>query len=159
MSNTLEGGKPGGNRKIWRQAISGAVLIAFGIAILVISWNYPAGSLTQMGPGYMPHIIAVALVAMGLGVMISDLRDTGPQYEEPVHWRALIFICAAVLVFVVLIEPAGLVPAMFCAVAASKLANSRAGLTSIVIYSAAVTLAGWFLFIVALGLPLTVFGR
>ena len=58
-----------------------------------------------------------------------------------------------------LIEPAGLVPAMFCAVAASKFANNRASLLSIVIYSAAVTFAGWLLFIVALGLPLTVFGR
>lgn len=157
--DTLEGEKPASDRKTWRQVISGAVLIAFSIAILVTSWNYPTGSLTQMGPGYMPHLIAYALIAMGLGVMISDLRDTSPHYAEPMHWRALVFISAAVLVFVALIEPAGLVPAMFCAVAASKLANSRAGLLSIVIYSAAVTLAGYLLFIVALGLPLTVFGR
>tara|TARA_R110000787_G_scaffold31580_4_gene83611 strand:+ start:905 stop:1384 length:480 start_codon:yes stop_codon:yes gene_type:complete len=157
--NTLEGEKPGGDRNVWRQAISGTVLIGFGLAILMISWNYSAGSLTQMGPGFMPRVIAVALVAMGLGILVSDLRGTAQSYDEPIHWRALIFVSAAVLIFVTLVEPAGLVPAMFCAVAASKLANSRAGLLSIVIYSAAVTLAGYFLFIVALGLPLTVFGR
>jgi hypothetical protein len=157
--NTLEGEEPGRGRKIWRQAVSGGVLVALGLAILVISWNYPVGSLTDMGPGYMPRIISVGLVAMGLGVLVSDLRGSVQTYDEPTHWRALVFISAAVLIFVALIEPAGLIPAMFCAVAASKLANSRAGLVSIVIYSATVTFAGWLLFIVALGLPLTVFGR
>lgn len=157
--DTLEGEKPGGERKIWRQAVSGAVLVALGLAILVISWDYSVGSLTDMGPGYMPRIIAVGLVVMGLGILVSDLRGAVLTYDEPIHWRAIVFICAAVLIFVALIEPAGLIPAMFCAVAASKLANSRAGLVSVVIYSAAVTFAGWLLFIVALGLPLTVFGR
>lgn len=156
---TLEGEKPETGRKTWRQVISGAVLIGFSVAILVTSWNYPTGSLQQMGPGYMPHVIAYALILMGIGIMVSDLRDTSPHYAEPMHWRALIFVSAAVLVFVALIEPAGLVPAMFCAVAASKLANKQSSLLSIVIYSAAVTLTGYLLFIVALGLPLTVFGR
>ena len=157
--NTLEGEKPGGDRNIWRQAVSGVVLVAFGLAILAISWDYYLGSLRDMGPGYMPRIMAVGLVVMGMGVLVSDLRGTDQGYEEPIHWRALVFITAAVLIFVALIEPAGLIPAMFCAVAASKLANSRASLLSIVIYSAVVTFAGWLLFIVALGLPLTVFGR
>ena len=157
--NTLEGEKPGGDGNIWRQAVSGGVLVALGLAILVISWSYPVGSLTDMGPGYMPRIISIGLVAIGLGVLFSDLRGTVQTYDEPTHWRALVFISAAVLIFVALIEPSGLIPAMFCAVAASKLANSRAGLVSIVIYSAAVTFAGWLLFIVALGLPLTLFGR
>lgn len=157
--NTLEGEKPGGDGNIWLQAVSGGVLVALGLAILVISWGYAVGSLTDMGPGYMPRIISIGLVAIGLGVLVSDLRGTVQTYDEPTHWRALAFISAAVLIFVALIEPAGLIPAMFCAVAASKLANSRAGLVSIVIYSAAVTFAGWLLFIVALGLPLTLFGR
>ena len=159
MVKTREGEKPGGDGSIWQHAVSGGVLVVFGLAILVVSWDYHLGSLRDMGPGYMPRIIALGLVGIGLGVLVSDLRGTVQPHDEPAHWRALVFISAAVLIFVALIEPAGLIPAMFCAVAASKLANSRSGLVSIVIYSAAVTFAGWLLFIVALGLPLTVFGR
>ena len=61
MVNTLEGEKPGGDRNIWRQAVSGVVLVAFGLAILLISWDYYLGSLRDMGPGYMPRIIAVGV--------------------------------------------------------------------------------------------------
>ncbi|MEJ8476125.1 tripartite tricarboxylate transporter TctB family protein [Roseibium algae] len=144
---------------IWRRIIGGSVLVVIGLTMIAISWSYPSGSLTQMGPGFMPHLIALALITMGIAVIVSDLRDAGPVREEQVHWRALVFISGAVIIFIVLIEPAGLIPAMFCAVAASMLANKRSGFLSILIYSAAVTLAGWFLFIVALGLPLTLFGR
>ena len=144
---------------IWRRIASGALLAAAGMAMLAISWSYPAGSLTQMGPGYMPHAIAVVLILMGLGIVFSDMCDTAIDQDPAFHWRAFLFISAAILAFVMLIEPAGLIPAMFCAVAISMLANRSTHPISILIYSAAVTFAGWLIFLVALGLPLSAFGR
>ncbi|MDF2370708.1 MAG: tripartite tricarboxylate transporter TctB family protein [Rhizobiaceae bacterium] len=144
---------------LWRRIVGGPALAAFGAAMLAISWSYPSGSVVQMGPGYMPHLVSGTLMFFGLTILVSDLRTTDSFETEQPQWRALILISAAVIIFVALIEPAGLVPAMFCAVAISKLANKQSGPLSIVIYSAAVTLAGWLLFIVALGLPLSVFGR
>ncbi|MEP3047265.1 MAG: tripartite tricarboxylate transporter TctB family protein [Roseibium sp.] len=146
----------------WRRIISGLILAIVGTTMLATSWSYSAGSLTQMGPGFMPQVIAIAIIAMGLGIIVSDLRDPVSRFDErsqPLHWRSLVFICCAVLVFVLLIEPAGLVPAMFCAVAVSMLANPNISFVGVVVYSAAVSLFGWFLFLVALGLPLSAFGR
>jgi flagellar biosynthesis component FlhA len=147
---------------IWRRLASGLILVVFGASMLAISWSYSQGSLTQMGPGFMPHVIALALIAMGLGVVVTDLRDTVSRYDERnhrLHWRSLIFISGAVIVFIGLIEPGGLVPAMFCAVAVSMLANPSVSVASVLVYSGAVSLAGWFLFLIALGLPLSAFGR
>jgi hypothetical protein len=144
---------------LWRRLISGAVLVVFGSAMLGISWSYPNGSISQMGPGFMPHATALALIAMGVLIVIADLRDTGLADPEPPHWRALILISASVFIFGMLITRAGLVPAIFIAVVIATLANSRASILGTLAYSAGVTFFGWLLFIVALGLPISAFGR
>ncbi|QKV20164.1 tripartite tricarboxylate transporter TctB family protein [Oricola thermophila] len=144
---------------LWRRVTGGAALVAFGAAMLAISWSYPAGTVVQMGPGYMPHLISAGIMLFGAVIVLADLRGMEAFDAGPMQFRALGFVSAAIAIFVVLIEPAGLVPAMFCAVAVSMLADNRTRLPGILIYSSAVTLAGWFLFIVALGLPLSVFGR
>ncbi|MBS3848823.1 tripartite tricarboxylate transporter TctB family protein [Devosia sp. BSSL-BM10] len=144
---------------LWRRLISGATVIVFGAAMLGISWSYPTGSVSQMGPGFMPHVIAIGLMIMGAAVLLADLRDTGLSKGAPPHWRALILISASVIVFGAVITRGGLVPAMFGAVLISTQANSRTSILGTLVYSVVVTLCGWLLFIVALGLPISAFGR
>ena len=148
-----------GHENITNKLAGGLSLIVFGLVMLMIAWSYPAGTITQMGYGFMPRAMAIAITLFGVVILISDLRNTDTAQSDTTQWRSLLMVGASVIMFVVLIEPAGLVPAMFCAVAISKLANRHSSLKSILIYSVIATAAGWLLFIVALGLPISVFGR
>lgn len=147
------------NSSVWRRAASGAILIAIAAAIIAISWNYPFGTVTQMGPGFIPFYVGLGIGLLGLAVLVMDLRATEDAEVEAPHWRGLIFICASILLFATLVNWAGLVPAMFLAVAVSMLADGQSRPLGILIYSGIVTLLGWLLFIQALGLPLSAFWR
>ncbi|MEQ3625437.1 MAG: tripartite tricarboxylate transporter TctB family protein [Celeribacter sp.] len=141
----------------WRRAASGAILAAIGIAIIAISWRYPFGTVTQMGPGFIPHYVGLGIVALGVVILITDLRSDAVKPVNPIRWRAFVLISAGISLFALLINWLGLVPAMFLSVAVSMLADDEATPLGILIYAGAMTVLGWALFIKALGLPLTAF--
>ncbi len=145
--------------KTLSRALSGGVLLAVGLGMLVISWSYPLGQLTQMGPGYVPRAIAVLICAMAVAIIAIDLRSADIARGEGIHWRGLIFVSAAMLIFAALVDRAGLVPSMFLAVAVSMFADRQAKPLTIVIYTALATFAGWLLFLVILELPIPAFWR
>ena len=142
---------------ILRRAASGAILIAIGAAIIGISWRYPFGTLTQMGPGYVPFYCGLGILALGLVILMSDLRAEEVASTTPPRWRAFLFVTASITLFALLVNWLGLVPAMFMAVTVSMLADEDASLGGILIYATVMTGLGWLLFIKALGLPLTAF--
>lgn len=142
-----------------RRALSGGVLLAVGLVMLIFAWGYPVGSLTQMGPGFIPRVVGFLLCGLALAIIAIDI--TAPQFERAtaMHWRGLIFVSAAIVVFGVLIEIAGLVPSMFLAVAVSMFADNQARPLNVLIYAGLTTLAGWLLFLVGLELPIPAFWR
>lgn len=140
------------------RAASGATLIVSGLVMLAVCWSYPLGSLTQMGPGFIPRVIAIAITIMGTGVLWVDLKEKSGARPEPMPWRGVLMVSVAVCVFSALITVAGLVPTMFLTVAISMLADANARPLGIVIYSSIATLVSWFVFLVGLGLPITAFG-
>ncbi|MBF9034328.1 hypothetical protein HKCCE2091_08760 [Rhodobacterales bacterium HKCCE2091] len=141
------------------RAAGGVVLLAFGIAMLAIGWDYPVGRLTQMGPGYLPMAIGTLVCLLSAAILWLDLSDTGIAAGPAIQWRGLIFVSAAILVFAGLVEATGLVPAMFLAVVVSKLADRNNRPLGILVYAVLATIAGWLLFLVVLELPFPAFWR
>lgn len=141
------------------RAFGGGVLLLLGLAILWIARGYPRGRLSDMGPGYVPLCVGVGLCLLALAILVTDLRGPADRPVPRIQWRELGFICAAVLIFAGLIQPAGLVPAMLGAVVAAKLADPSNRLPGIVIYAALAALAGWGLFLGLLDLPIPAFWR
>ncbi|MBF9043758.1 hypothetical protein HKCCE4037_10495 [Rhodobacterales bacterium HKCCE4037] len=141
------------------RALSGGVLMAVGIGMLVIGWSYPVGQLTQMGPGYVPRAIAIFICVMAATILVIDLRSTDVARSDGLHWRGLIFVSAAMLIFATLVDVAGLVPSMFLAVAVSMFADRQAKPLTVLIYTVLATFAGWLLFLVILELPIPAFRR
>lgn len=139
--------------------LPGAVLLGVGMVILATSWTYPRGTLSDMGPGYIPTVIGALIGVFSVAILLGDLLRADPERAAPIHWRGLIFVSAAILAFAGLIEPAGLVPSMFVATALSIFADDKARLPGVLVYAALATLAGWLLFLVALDLPIPAFRR
>lgn len=141
------------------RALSGGVLLAVGIGMLVIGWSYPVGQLTQMGPGYVPRAIALFICMIAAAIIVIDLRSTDIARSDGIHWRGLIFVSAAMLIFAALVDVAGLVPSMFLAISVSMFADRQAKPLTILLYTVLATFAGWLLFLVILELPIPAFRR
>lgn len=146
-------------RSMARRALSGGVLLVIGLIILAVAWQYPVGRLTQMGPGFIPRVIAVLICALAIGILVIDVTAPGVAQPGRMHWRGLFFVSAAILVFAGLVDVAGLVPSMFLAVALSMFADDAARPLSVLIYATLATFGGWLLFLVALELPIPAFWR
>lgn len=142
-----------------QRAVSGAILLAFGIAMLAIGWDYPVGKLTQMGPGFIPRAIGILVCVLAAAILYLDISDPKIAPPEHLQWRGLIFISAAILLFAGMIEVTGLLPAIFLSVIISKLAAPSNRPLAILIYASLTTFAGWMLFLVILELPIPAFWR
>ncbi|WP_435312540.1 tripartite tricarboxylate transporter TctB family protein [Primorskyibacter sedentarius] len=141
------------------RAASGGVLLLAGLVMLFFAWGYPTGTLNQMGAGFIPQAIAILISGLAVAIIIIDLKAAEPERAGPVHWRGLIFISAAVIIFAVLVDVAGLVPSMFLAVAVSMFADHQARPVPVLIYTLLATFFGWLLFLVGLELPIPAFWR
>ncbi|MGX1788389.1 tripartite tricarboxylate transporter TctB family protein [Bosea sp. NPDC055332] len=87
--------------------LAGLLFAALGIAALLIGRAYPVGSSLDMGPGYLPRVVAGALVLTGLVVMIRGMRLRAFRWPD-FPLRAMGWIAAAILLFAGLVERTGL---------------------------------------------------
>ncbi len=154
-----------------RRTLIGAVLIiAMGGTVAVVGAGYRTGTLTNMGAGYVPVVIGVLLVAIGLLMAITEfvargkaasadapLANVGHLPAAPgeggVQWRGWLCILGGVAAFVVGGTHFGLVPATFFAVFISALGDRANSLRDCVLLAAGITLAGVVIF--SWGLKLT----
>lgn len=141
------------------RAVSGGVLLMAGLVMLFFAWSYPTGTVNQMGPGFIPQTIGILISCFAVAIIIIDLKAPQLAQAGPMHWRGLIFVSAAIVIFAVLVDVAGLVPSMFLAIAVSMFADNHARPIPVLIYSISATFFGWLLFLVGLELPIPAFWR
>jgi len=89
--------------------LSGAILLAIGIAALIIGQGYRIGTASQMGPGYFPVILAIGLIGIGIILIFQAWGAREPEEVEPGKFRAVFFPILAVVVFGLVLDSLGLV--------------------------------------------------
>src|SRR5262245_4686588 len=106
-----------------------------------------------MGPGFFPRSLGVILVLLGLPVVARGLRGGGEKIAGGWSPRALVLLPLSMVLFGVLVEHAGFVPALAALIVGSAAAGRefRAGevlLLTVVLIALSVGVFVW-----ALGLP------
>lgn len=140
--------------------IAGAVTTGLGLFILVESMSYKLGTIRSMGPGFFPMLLAVAMCALGVLLIVLSEPDTASSdagTSEFADKRGVLMVTAAFLAFTLLIERAGLVPAVALAVFLAALANRTTRLVTAVLLAVGTALACWLIFSFALGLQIKAF--
>jgi putative tricarboxylic transport membrane protein len=102
---------------------SGLALIGFGLAALLIARTYKMGTAFRMGPAYFPVVLALLLIAIGVivaGLALRSTKVTSPKLA----WRPMFVVTAAVVLFGLIIDGAGLALSTFALVLASRFARS-----------------------------------
>lgn len=135
-----------------RDLIAGLLFVAVGGAAALTAWRYPMGSALHMGPGYFPFIAGCGLTLTGAVVALRGLSAREHRVQS-VHLRPLMLVLAAVAMFAILIERAGLVITVPLVVVTAYLAGPRMRLVEMVLTAAALTVAAVVVFQQLLELP------
>jgi uncharacterized membrane protein len=143
----------------YRDLIAGIVLASFGLFVALHAiGHYTVGEASRMGPGYFPAALGWILVVLGLVIALLAFRHTVQVlHPPPVSWRALIAVPAAILVFSLLVERLGLVPATVALTGVAVLAEKPFNPRRTILLAAGLSLISWLIFTVALGMTLPAF--
>ena len=131
---------------------AGMMFIGFGVLAIVISRDYPMGSAMRMGPGYFPVVLGGLLVVFGLYLLGSGLRGSA-RIESPWSLRALAILPLSLILFGLLVERAGFIPAMMVLILGSASASTQFKFGEILLFATGLTALSVVVFIWALGLP------
>ena len=151
--------------KVTKDHVGGALLLVLGIAVAVAGIGYGAGTLRQMGSGFMPVVFGVLLAAIGVALLFGAARASGGAAAAPpaemahlagpvVQWRGWICIVAGVLSFALLGQHGGLVPASFVSVFVAALGDRGNSVRAAATLAAVLTALGVVVFHYALPLYL-----
>jgi uncharacterized membrane protein len=136
------------SKDIW----AGLMLIGIGGAAMLIASNYPFGTALRMGPGYFPIILGALLIVFGLAILAYGLRSR-ERIAGSWSLRALIILPLSLVLFGVLMEHAGFIPAMMVLIFGSATASTEFKFVEILLFSIGLTVLSVIVFVWALGLP------
>ena len=141
------------NKDVW----AGLLLIAIGAAALFLARNYAFGTALRMGPGFFPIVLSAVLILFGLYILAMGLRS-GAVIEGSWSLRALVILPLSLVLFGVLMERAGFVPAMLVLIFGSATASTEFRVVEALLFSVGLTALSVAVFVWALGLPYPLFG-
>lgn len=136
------------NKDFW----AGLMFAGTGAVAMFVARTYPFGTTLRMGPGYFPSLLGVILICFGLYIMVRGLRK-GEMIKG--HWsiRALIILPLSVVVFGVVMELAGFIPALAALIFISASSGREFKFKEVLLLTVFLTILSVSMFIWGLGLP------
>jgi Tripartite tricarboxylate transporter TctB family len=136
------------NKDFW----AGVMFAAAGGTAILIARAYPFGTTLRMGPGYFPIVLGALLVLFGLWFIAKGLRSQ-ERIEGGWSLRALIVLPLSLLLFGLMVERAGFVPALAVLIFSSAAAGNEFRFGEMAVATAILTALCVAVFIWGLGLP------
>jgi putative tricarboxylic transport membrane protein len=135
-----------------RDFFAGLLYILIGALGMFIARDYPFGSALRMGPGYFPSVLGGMMIAFGVAVMMMGVKNN--EKMKP-HWsfRALFVLPLSTVVFGVMMEETGFIPALLVLIPLSAAAGKEFKVVEIALLTIGLTILSTLLFIKGLGLP------
>jgi len=135
-----------------RDFFAGLLYIVTGAVGMWIARDYPFGSALRMGPGYFPSVLGGMMIAFGIAVLLMGVKN---NEKIKGNWspRALIVLPLSTVVFGILMEAAGFIPAMLVLIPLAALAGRDFKWLEVVPLTIGLTVLCTAGFIYGLGLP------
>jgi hypothetical protein len=143
-------------RRDYQDILAGLLLIIIGGGAAYHAWNsFPVGTVSRMGPGMFPTWLGVTLLVLGVLIAVPAFfrRGTLPMPEM----RPMFFVLLSALIFALVVEWAGLIPAIFALVACAVLADKKITLIGYFALAGFLSLIAWAIFLWGLGIPIQPF--
>ncbi|MCC7484021.1 MAG: tripartite tricarboxylate transporter TctB family protein [Burkholderiales bacterium] len=135
-----------------RDFFAGLLYIVTGAVAMWIARDYPMGTALRMGPGYFPTVLGGITVAFGIAVLLMGVKN---NEKIKGNWsiRALIVLPLSMVIFGILMEEAGFIPALFVLVVISALSGREFKWREAIPLAIALIVICTLVFIYGLGLP------
>jgi putative tricarboxylic transport membrane protein len=162
---TVDHAGPKGRPRWWavpqrKDVLSGLLFMGIAAGGLWVSRDYPVGTASRMGTGYMPRLLLWVLLGLGGLILASGLWKADPIPEPDIRgraaWRPVVFIALSLVGFALGLERLGLVLSILLltgigAVAARGLRPLETAVAALVLVALC-----WLIFIVGLSLTIPV---
>ena len=137
-----------GNQDFW----AGLMFLGIGAVAIFVARNYPLGRLLRMGAGYFPILLGGILILFGAYIMVKGMRKGGKVQG---NWsiRAGILLPIMIVLFGVLMERAGFIPALAALAFGSAAAGKEFRWGEVLLLTAFLTVLSLAVFVWGLGLP------
>ena len=136
------------NKDFW----AGLVFAGTGAVAMFIARTDPFGTTLRMGPGYFPILLGVILICFGLYIMVRGLRKV-EMIKGNWSIRALIILPLSVVLFGVVMELAGFIPALAVLIFVSAASGREFKFKEVLLLAVFLTVLSVAMFIWGLGLP------
>ena len=135
--------------------IGGCLSVALGLFALLTASSYPMGSLLRMGPGFFPSTIAVLIVLLGCALIGASFysKPMPKQSNANIRFRPVLMIGLGIVLFALLLERTGLIPATLALVLVSSLAEPRWRPRRAAMLALAMAVLVYVIFIIVLQIP------
>lgn len=144
-----------------RDLYGGLIIAAFGLLGVGEGYRLGVGSLSKMGPGYVPMALGFIMVGLGVMMMFSHRKEVALEFEvvfDQPEWRGWLCIIGGGVSFILLGQYAGLVPAAFFSVFIAAMGDRTASVKEAILLSIGTTVFGVVLFYYLLSIPIPLFG-
>ena len=128
------------------------MFFGIGAFAILIARGYRFGTALRMGPGYFPSVLGGILILFGICIIVKGLHST-EKIKGNWSVRALIGLPLSVILFGILVERAGFLPALLVLVFVSAAAGREFKFVEILLLTTLLTLLSLAVFIWGLGLP------
>ncbi|WP_158970200.1 tripartite tricarboxylate transporter TctB family protein [Chachezhania sediminis] len=139
-----------------QEIAAGLVFAAIGLGAMLLARSYPFGTVVRMGPGFVPIMLGGLIVVLGLATAWQG--RTAPKVALNLSPRPVMFVLGGILIWVLLIDRLGFVPATLALVVVAAQAERDITWFETAALAVALTGLGYFLFIRGLGIPIAAFG-
>ena len=135
-----------------KQFLSGIMFLFIGAGSIFIARDYPMGTALRMGPGYFPIVLGGIIGLFGIYELIKGILK--PEAMKG-NWslRALIILPLSAVLFGIIMEHGGFIPAMVVLIYVSAASSNEFKFWEVTALAIGLTAASVGLFIYGLGLP------
>jgi hypothetical protein len=130
-------------------------LIAYGVRFgsTVLLQGYAMGTPARMGPGFFPFWLGILLTLLGLIIAIEGFKIAGRPVAR-FHWRPILFVLGAVILFGVLLKAAGMLLSGFLLVIVASLGSNEFRWKPVLILATVLVIFSALVFVYGLKLPI-----
>ena len=136
---------------------AGIMFMLVGAAAMFIASDYKFGTPKSMGPGFFPVMLGGILVCFGIYIAARGLRN-GERIKARVWLRPSVRVPLAIVLFGVLLDVAGYVPATVVLLLLTCAAGPEFKISEAVLITVFLTLLLVAVFIWGLGVQIPLFG-
>ena len=144
-----------------RDFYAGMLMTLLGIGVTFNATSYNLGTLMHMGPGMFPFILGIVLTFLGLLIfgtgVVTPLGEDEHILPKHKEWRGWACILLGPIMFIILGEFFGMVPATFSCVFVSALGDRESTWKGSFLLAAGITFFGVLLFAYVLQVPFPMF--